>query len=114
MRCDICGLTYNPKRRWEDCPHPAHNDPGDVIKIERFASKNKAQFPLVLGLDYGDPHRVLGFVKLNGNGREFFNTKTPLPLRLSMGAFQIGEVMVPVEFAITHPPIDPVFGDVKR
>jgi hypothetical protein len=112
--CPNCGLSYNEDLRWGECPHPILHDVDAVKQIMKFSERNKTEFPLVLGLNYQDPERVLGRLQLSARGRAFFNNRDPLPLSLTMGAFQVGEVLIPVEFAITHPPLDPVFGDVKR
>ena len=112
--CPNCGLSYNEALRWGECPHPMLHDVDAVKQIMKFSERNKTEFPLVLGLNYQDPERVLGRLQLSARGRAFFNNRDPLPLSLTMGAFQVGEVLIPVEFAITHPPLDPVFGDVQR
>ena len=112
--CPTCGLGYNDRNRWGLCPHPPLGDPTAQDLFNRFNARNKTEFPLVLGLNYEDPERVLGRIQLSSKGRAFFNNRDPLPLTLTMGAFQVGEVLIPVEFAITHPPIDPTFGDTRQ
>lgn len=114
MRCSRCGSGYNERQRHGSCPHPPINLPDANDQIKRFDQRYIEEVPLMLGHDHSDPTKILGSVKLSAAGRQFFNDTDPLPLTLSLGAFQIGEVLVPVVFSVTHPPLDPIFGDVQR
>lgn len=114
MFCSTCGLSYNTDFLWGQCPHPALHDPDAVKQIMKFSERNTTEVPLLLGADFSDPTKIFGKVALSAHGRSFFNNKNPLPLQLSMAALEVGDTLIPVSFSITHPPIDPVFGDVRR
>jgi hypothetical protein len=108
-----CGITFSPERAWEYCPHPLLEDQGATAKVDRFAARNTKDVPLYLGAGDRETTPLLGAIQLNGYGRRFFNTKNPLPMTLSVGALEVGSAMIPTEFAIILPPIDPVFGDTR-